>query len=92
MDPLGVVVLLGVGASAAAYTALNWHLHRRALRRLDPEVCAGGASHLWNIGYQYAPSTKPVEEECDCCLARRVVDYGDGHVEPRVLRYLPPQD
>jgi hypothetical protein len=58
------------------------------MRRLDPEVCANGTPHLWNAGYQYPPSRRPVEEECDCCVARRVVDHGGE--EPRVVRYLRP--
>jgi hypothetical protein len=102
MDVLGVLLLLGVAATAAVYTVVNWRLHRRAMRRLDREACVDGTPHLWNAGFQYPPSTRPVEEECDCCLARRVVDHGDCFdaarraqarpQEPRAERVRDPRD
>ena len=89
MESLGVVALLGTGAGVAAYVALNWRLQRRAEKKRDPEVCSTGDPHLWRGSFQFPPPKGPVEEDCDVCLARRVVDYGEGYGEPKVLRYEP---
>ena len=90
MEPAGIAVLIGTGGAVAAYTVLHWRLHVRDQRRVRVTACPGGTPHLWQGGYQWPPKRGPVEEECDLCLARRVVDYGEGDGAPRVLRYLPP--
>ena len=93
MEPLGVVVLIGTCAAVTGYVLINRRRHRRwrPSPRPEGETCWTGEPHLWVGQFTFPPPKGPVEEKCEVCGARRVVEYGDGHREPKVLSREPPK-
>ena len=82
---------LVVLTALVAYTLVMRWLHFRQRTVHDPETCPSGGSHWWHGAYRYPPTSEPVEEECECCGATRVVAYENGFEEGTILGYERPQ-